>query len=247
MLGLLILSFVAGCLTVLAPCILPLLPVIIGGSLVESGKDKPEKQWLRPVVIAASLAVSVIVFTLAIKATTALLGVPQVVWQVVSGGIVLLLGINYLWPKGWELFSAKSGLFTKSNLTLGKALQKRGLFSAVLIGAALGPVFSSCSPTYALIVATVLPVSFIEGFVYLLAYAAGLSLVLLLIAYLGQSFAQRLRWVTNPNGWFVRIVGVLFVTVGLMVMFGFDKKAQTYVLEQGWYDPISNLEQRLRN
>ncbi|MGB4759603.1 MAG: cytochrome c biogenesis protein CcdA [Candidatus Saccharimonadales bacterium] len=246
MLGLLILSFIAGCLTVLAPCILPLLPVIIGGSLVESNKTKPETQWLRPLVIATSLAISVIVFTLAIKATTALLGVPQIVWQVISGSIVLLLGINYLWPKAWELFSAKSGLFTASNLTLGKALQKKGLLSAVLVGAALGPVFSSCSPTYALIVATVLPVSFLEGLLYLAAYAAGLGLVLLLIAYLGQSFVKRLRWITNPDGWFTRVVGVLFIIVGLMVLFGVDKQIQSFVLEQGWYDPISGIEERLR-
>ncbi len=71
---LLIVSFLAGVLTIAAPCILPLLPVIIGGSLIDSDKDKPERAWLRPVVITASLAVSVIVFTLLIKATTVLLG-----------------------------------------------------------------------------------------------------------------------------------------------------------------------------
>ncbi|MDQ3065153.1 MAG: cytochrome C biogenesis protein, partial [bacterium] len=88
--ALLILSFVAGVLTVAAPCVLPLLPVIIGGALLESDKDKADdRQWLRPLVIAISLAASVITFTLLIKATTALLGVPQIVWQIVSGTIVL--------------------------------------------------------------------------------------------------------------------------------------------------------------
>src|SRR5690606_575151 len=112
--ALLILSFIAGVLTVAAPCVLPLLPVIIGGSLLESKKDKPDKQWLRPLVIAASLAVSVVLFTLLIKATTVLLGVPQVTWQIISGGIVLLLGLNYLWPHAWERLAAKS--FSRSNI-----------------------------------------------------------------------------------------------------------------------------------
>lgn len=241
--ALFILSFIAGVLTVAAPCVLPLLPVIVGGSLLESEKDKPEKQWLRPLVIAASLAVSVIAFTLLIKATTALLGLPQVVWQLISGSIVLLLGLNYLWPHAWERVAAKS--FSHSNLALGKAYQKRGLGGAVLLGAALGPVFSSCSPTYALIVATVLPVSFAQGLAYLIAYAIGMSATLLLIAYLGQTFVSKLKWLTT--GWFKRTVGVLFLVVGVVVIMGWDKDIQAYVLEKGWYDPISNLERKLTN
>lgn len=243
--ALLILSFIAGVLTIAAPCVLPLLPVIIGGSLLEANKDKPEKQWIRPLVIAASLAVSVITFTLLIKATTALLGVPQVVWQLASGIIVLLLGISFVWPGMWERLSAKSGLFSRSNAVLGKAYKHKGLGGAILIGIALGPVFSSCSPTYALIVATVLPVSFIQGFLYLLAYALGMSLTLLLIAYVGQTFVTKLRWLSNPDGWFKRAIGILFIVVGISVIFGLDKKLQAFVLEQGWYDPISELEHKL--
>lgn len=244
--ALLILSFIAGVLTVAAPCILPLLPVIIGGSVVEASKDKPEKQWLRPLIIAASLAVSVITFSLLIKATTALLGVPQTVWQVVSGVIVILLGLYFLWPNLYTKVSASSGFFTKANIVLGKAYKHRGFGGAILIGAALGPVFSSCSPTYALIVATILPRSFVEGFIYLIAYAIGMSATLLLIAYLGQAFVSKLRWLTDPNGWFKKVIGGLFIAVGVMVILGLDKDFQTYVLEQGWYDPISNLEERLR-
>jgi cytochrome c-type biogenesis protein len=48
---LLLISFIAGILTVLAPCVLPLLPVIIGGSLSGNTKQKS-----RPYIIAASLA-----------------------------------------------------------------------------------------------------------------------------------------------------------------------------------------------
>lgn len=241
---LIVLSFIAGVLTVAAPCILPLLPIIIGGSVIEGGKQKPERQWLKPFVIAVSLAGSVIVFTLLIKASTALLGVPQTVWQLLSGGIVTLLGVNFLFPEIWERFAAWSGFFTKSNSLLSQAHKHNGLGGAVLMGAALGPVFSSCSPTYALIVATVLPVSFAEGFVYLTAYAIGMSVTLLLVAYLGQAFVAKLRWLNTS--WFQRTIGVLFIVVGVAVIFGLDKDLQAYILDQGWYDPISNLEQRLR-
>ncbi len=245
--ALLILSFIAGVLTIAAPCVLPLLPVIVGGSLVENDEEKSTRQWLRPLVIALSLALSVVSFTLLIKATTVLLGVPQIVWQVVSGLIVIALGINYVWPKAWEVLSARSGLFTTSNAALGKAYKHKGLWGTVLIGVALGPVFSSCSPTYALIVATILPVSFAQGLIYLIAYALGMSITLLLIAYLGQVFLSKLRWLSNPNGWFKKFIGILFITVGICVLFGVDKKIQAYVLEKGWYDPISNIERRLSN
>lgn len=247
-----IVSFLAGVLTVAAPCILPLLPVIIGGSLVDDdladskgSKAKPERQWLRPLVIATSLAVSVVVFTMLIKATTALLGVPQVVWQVVSGSLVILIGIYFLWPRFWIEISSRTRFFTGSNVALGKASNVSGVGGDVLTGAALGPVFSSCSPTYALIVATVLPASFAQGFAYLVAYAIGMSATLLVVAYLGRAAVQKMGWLSNPNGWLKRAVGIIFITVGLVVMFGLDKKIQSYVLEQGWYDPISNLEKRL--
>jgi cytochrome c-type biogenesis protein len=100
--ALLVLSFIAGVLTVAAPCILPLLPVVIGGALVDNQAQKASRQWIRPLVIAASLALSIIIFTLLLKATTVLLGVPQLVWQIAAGAIVALLGLHFVWPRLWE-------------------------------------------------------------------------------------------------------------------------------------------------
>ena len=86
------------------------------------------------------------------------------VWQIISGIIVLLLGLQLLWPKLWESISIRFNLLGKSHIALGKAEHKGGVGGDILMGAALGPVFTSCSPTYAFIVAAVIPVSFIEGF-----------------------------------------------------------------------------------
>lgn len=243
----LILSFIAGVLTVAAPCILPLLPVVIGGTtaLEDASSKSGRQRWYRPLVIAGSLAISVVAFTLLLKATTAFLGVPQAVWNVLAGGIVLLLGINLLFPVLWEKLMIISGLHLVSNRWLGKSNAKKGLTRDVLTGAALGPVFSSCSPTYALIVAAVLPVSFAKGLLYLAAYALGLAAVLLLVALAGQSAVKKLGWLSNPRGWFRRTIGILFIIVGVAVIFGLDRKFQAFVLENGWYDPIMKLEQRL--
>ncbi len=73
--------------------------------------------------------------------------------------------------------------FSRSNISLDHA-QDIGspLLRAIATGAALGPVFSTCSPTYSLLLATVFPVSFVAGIGYTLIYAIGLSLMLTIIA-----------------------------------------------------------------
>ncbi len=237
---LIVIAFIAGVLTVLAPCILPLLPIIIGGSVIQDGNKDSLKH---PIIITTSLAISVIVFTLLLKATTALLGVPTQVWSVIAGGIVVLLGVNILWPSLWENLMIKTGWQAGANRLMGKSGQSRGIKKDILLGASLGPVFNSCSPTYALIVAVILPASFFDGFVYLVAYAIGLAAILLLISIFGRSLVQKLKWASNPRGVFQKTVGVLFIIVGVFVMAGIDKQVQTYVLEHGWYDPIMKIEQ----
>lgn len=239
--ALVVVSLLAGVLTVAAPCVLPLLPVIVGGSIVADGADSARARW-RPYVIAGSLAVSVVVFTLLLKATTALLGVPPQVWQVISGVIVIALGVNLLFPALYEHLSTRLGLGARSNRALDASVQRQSVGGDILTGAALGPVFSSCSPTYALIVATVLPVSFAEGLLYVTLYAIGLAIPLLLIALAGRSAARRLGWLADPRGWFRRSMGVLFIIVGIVVIVGADKALQTLILDLGWYDPIAELE-----
>jgi len=231
-------AFGAGILTVLAPCVLPLLPVIIGGTVADRGQQYRHRAW----IIALGLASSVILFTLALKATTALLGVPQLVWQILSGLLILGFGISYTWPAFWEIITARFKLQQRSTSVLQATSRRSGIIGDLLLGAALGPVFSSCSPTYALIVATVLPASFGQGIVALIAYAAGLALMLGLIGLLGRRLVGRLGWLSNPNGWFKRIIGIVFILVACFVIFGWDKDLQAFILSRGWYDPIGELE-----
>lgn len=244
---LLVLSFLAGVLTVAAPCTLTLLPVIVGGSLARSDDKDDRKNLLRPLVIVTSLAMSVVIFTLLLKYSTSLLGIPNMVWQVIAGLIILAVGTVFLIPGIWENVALKTGLHESSNRLLGKSFQKDGFGGDVLIGASLGPVFSGCSPTYAFVVASILPISFAEGLVYLLAYTIGLAGMLLVVAYAGQGVVRRLGWMSDARGTFRKVIGVLFIIVGLAVATGYDKKAEAWVIDQGFYDPISNLEQRLRN
>lgn len=221
------LSLVAGILTIFSPCVLPVLPTIIGGSL--TGQN-----WKRPVVITAALALSLVLFGILLKSSTLLIDVPQYVWSTFSGSIILVFGLFTLFPDIWEEISLKLKLSNSSSSLLQKAGQNEGLLGAALIGFALGPVFSSCSPTYALVIATVLPESFAVGLLNLLAYALGLASTLLIIAIFGQNLIARTKWAANPHGKFRKILGVMFIILGIAIILGFDKDIETYLIKNGY-------------
>ena len=240
MLVTIVLSYIAGLLTVLAPCVLPMLPIILGGSLGGEKKDR----W-RPYIITASLVVSLIVFTVLLKASTALIGIDPRVWSIGSGLLVVTLGIFMLFPMLWAQMIGRLGIEHRTQGLLGKAYQSgNGTLSAILIGAALGPVFSSCSPTYAWVIATVLPESALRGVFYLAVYCLGVASSLLAIALLGRRLLQKIKWATNPGGWFQRAIAVLFILVGVFVATGWDKKVQTYLVDKDILNLIQ-LEQKL--
>ena len=58
--------------------------------------------------------------------------------------------------------------------------------------------------------------------------------------------ARRLGWLSRPRGWLRITVGVLMVLVGIAIIAGLDRIVQAWVLEQGWYAPIEQLELDLR-
>jgi cytochrome c biogenesis protein CcdA len=236
---LLLVSFIAGILTVLAPCILPLLPVVIGSSINARSK-------MTPYVVIGSLAFSILLFTYLLKATTALLTIPPATWSYVSGGIIFGFGIVLLFPKLWENLPFVSKGSQEVNKLMGTGYQKKSLWGDVLVGAALGPVFSTCSPTYFVILATVLPASFWVGTGYLLTYLAGLILVLVFIALLGKKLTDRLTLASTSGSLFKKIIGGLFIVVGLFIITGLDKKLETWVLDTGYFD-ITQFETKLLN
>ncbi len=234
----LLLSFIAGVLTVLAPCVLPLLPVIIGGS-ISDGSNKRKSY-----VIIGSLIISIVLFTLILKWSTAFITIPPQVWQYISGGILILVALTMIFPGLWERLPFVERMGISSNKVLGAGYKKKNFWGDVIIGASLGPVFSSCSPTYFVILATVLPQSFGKGLVYLVAYALGLGLILLVISLLGQRITEKLGTVTDPKGWLKKGVGILFLLIGIFVLSGLDKKIQTSVISSGVFD-ITKVEQKL--
>lgn len=237
--GIIILSFAAGVLTVLAPCVFPLLPVIIGGSV-------QERDPKRPYIIIGSLAVFVILFTVLLKFGEGILSISDQHLRIFSGVVIILFGVALVFPKIWGQISYKLGFSTSSDKILNDASTKRGIFGQILTGGALGPVFTSCSPTYLVIIGLSFQEDdFFKAFLYLISYVAGLCAILLLVSIWGQKVIHRLKWATNPNGIFKKFIGVLFILVGVMVIFSLEKRIQESLLEIPFYENLYKFELNL--
>jgi cytochrome c biogenesis protein CcdA/thiol-disulfide isomerase/thioredoxin len=222
---LLIISFIAGILTILAPCVLPLLPVIVGGSLSSKTKEKA-----RPYIIAASLAGSIVLFTLLLKVSTVLIDLSPNVLNYVSGGLLVGLGLVAMVPEVWEKVMIELNWQAASQRFLGKGERNKGKYAGpILIGVALGPIFASCSPTYAFILASVLPHSFASGLIYLITYSIGLVLALLLVSIIGKRLISRFSWAVDTHSLFRRLIGILFVLIGVVIIAGQEVKIETWV------------------
>jgi hypothetical protein len=92
-----------------------------------------------------------------------------------------------------------------------------------------------------------LPAEPLTGLTYLLAFVAGLSLMLGLLAIFGQALVKKLGWGLNPNGAFKKILGAVLLVVGLAIAFGLDKTLLTFLVEAGLFDWQIQLESGLMN
>ena len=235
---LIIVSFFAWVLTILAPCVLPLLPIILWASI-----DDPKDKY-RPYIIIASLSFSVFVFSLLLKASTIFIDIDPIVWKLFSGVILILFWVFTFFPNLWKNISNALWFSNKSNKGFQKSTQKKWITGSILVWMSLGPVFSSCSPTYALILAVILPISLFAGLINLIAYILWLALVLLLIALLGQKFIKKVKWASDPKWKFKKILWIIFVLVWVAIISWFDKKIESKIIES-WYFDVTGIEQMI--
>lgn len=234
----LIVSFIAWVLTILSPCVLPLLPIILWAS-AENTQDK-----FRPLIIIISLSFSIIVFSLLLKGTTYFIDIDPIVWKIFSWVLIILFWIITLFPNLWKNFSNKIGFSNSSSQLLWKSSQKKWNLWTIMVWISLWPVFASCSPTYAIILAVILPVSFFFWILNLIAYVTWLWIVLLLIAILWQKFIWKIKWISSPNSKFKKILWILFLFLGISIILWWDKMLESYIIELGLFD-ITNFEQNL--
>ncbi len=226
------LSFLAGILTILAPCVLPVLPVILWGTLNESN-------YKRIFTIIISFVVSIILFTFLLKVSTAFISVDQQVWKVISGVILIVFGVISIFP---TLREQCKSVFKIKGISWPK--ESNSLRWQIILGASLGPIFTTCSPTYTLIIATILPLSIVTGTISIVLYALGLWFAVGMVAVFGKTLIKKLNIVSNNDGWFKKILGILIILTWIAIMTGFDKIIETKIIDAGWFG-ITALEATL--
>jgi cytochrome c biogenesis protein CcdA/thiol-disulfide isomerase/thioredoxin len=207
---LLAIGFVAGIVTALSPCVLPVLPIVLAGGA--TGR--------RPLAIVAGIVVSFTVFTLFAAWLLDLLGLPQDLLRNLAIALLLLVALTLLVPRAGELLVRPL-----------QALTRRGsgeLGGGFFLGASLGLVFVPCAgPVLAAVtvIAAKREVG-LDGVLLTLAYAAGAALPMLAIALAGQraakSFRARARLVR-------RAAGVLVAAAAVAIALGVDQELQTAI------------------
>jgi cytochrome c-type biogenesis protein len=195
--------------------------------------------------VIASLGISIFAFTFLLKVSTAFIAIPASFWSVFSGGLILFFGTTLLFPGLWGAVPFLSSISAASNRAAGSGVSQGSYTGDAILGASLGPIFSTCSPTYFVILASALPASLAVGSLYLALYVLGIALALTVVVSAGEALFARLQAVADTRGWVKRVVGVVFVLLGLGIIFGLEKKVEVVLLDAG-YD-ITKIELLLQN
>jgi cytochrome c biogenesis protein CcdA/thiol-disulfide isomerase/thioredoxin len=216
MLLLLGVAFVAGVVTAISPCVLPVLPVLLAGGTAGTSR--------RPFAIVAGLVASFTVFTLSAAALLSALGLPDDLLRNIAIAVVLLVGLALLWPRLGDLLS-------RPFLRLGRRAPG-DVGGGFLLGASLGLVFTPCAGPVIGAVATLAATrSFsLDAVVITLAYALGAGLVLLGFALAGRR-GLALPSVRRHAPVVRRALGGAVVVTAVLMAWGVDTQLRTNVPE----------------
>lgn len=227
-------AFFAGVLSVLAPCVLPVLPVLLGGGISRNGEGSSSY------IILISSLFFIFIFTFLLKVSTSLLHIDPKIWNFLSALIIMGYGLILLFPQLWE--QIKSKFWSQKSSKSIKREKKTGIIADIILGASLGPLFASCSPTYALIIGTILPQNLWMGTLSIFMYILWFGAVLFFIIYFGKEAIKKLSRYANPNGIFKKIIGVIFILTGLGICSGAFKYIETRLVDAGVWSSLLKIE-----
>lgn len=231
------LSFLAGLLTTLSPCVLPVLPMIVGSGL-QRGRFTP--LWM----IVGLMGGFVIVGTL-LSRLGSLAGADGADLRIFSAIFLILVGGVFLIPALQTKVSERMSPMAGWGSRLSGRFNEKSPWGAVLIGLLLGVVWSPCAgPTLGVAVGLAAQEGGLGSALSLMiVYAIGAALPMAAIAYGARGFFTRNRG--RLMGWADRakpVLGAALVATGLLVVTGFDKTAETFLLEKmpaAWVDLVS--------
>ncbi|HKZ35943.1 MAG TPA: cytochrome c biogenesis CcdA family protein, partial [Patescibacteria group bacterium] len=217
MLVLILFAFLGGIVTILSPCILPILPIVLGSGTT-GGKSKP-------LGIIAGFILSFTFFTLFLSSLVRLTNLSADFLRTLAAAVILSFGLILVIPRlnaWWDSFSSR--LANKAQV---KTQTKNGFWSGLVIGISLGLIWTPCvGPILAAMISLAITGSVSASAIpVVLAYAVGTAIPLFLILV-------GLKKIIPTWPWLQKAFGVLMIVTALAIYLNLDRQFQTWVLDR---------------
>jgi cytochrome c biogenesis protein CcdA/thiol-disulfide isomerase/thioredoxin len=219
--GLLIpIALLAGIVTAISPCVLPVLPVAMAGA-VTGGRR-------RPLGVVAGFVVTLVLFTLALTKALEAIGLSASRQRDLGVIMLVAFGLTMIVPALGDRVATRLGPVVR----LGSRMPKGGdgFAGGALMGVGLGLVWAPCAgPVFsAIAAANATDTAGARTWLVLFVYGLGAALPMLAIMFGGQRLARRLTPKATP----IRAgMGVLLVAAGALIFTGLDTRFTAWVVD----------------
>jgi len=238
MIVLMLFSFLAGFVTILAPCIWPLLPIVLSAS---SGSGKQ-----RPLGITIGVMTSFTVFTLSISYLEKFFHLDANIFRLLAVIIIGLLGISMMIPAlGTSFENFVNQILSPFQNKLKK--QGTGFGAGYTTGFSIGLVWAPCAGPILATIATLAATQAVDTRVVLvtLAYVVGLGIPLFIFSLMGSRIFGKMRQVTKYTGVVQQLFGFIMIVAALLIYTNYDKVIQVKVL--GLFPSYGNFLNKVEN
>lgn len=220
------LAFVAGVLTMLSPCVLPLLPIVLGSA--------QSSHRLGPAALGLGLAVSFTLVGLFVATIGFAIGLDGDLFRTIGGAIMIVVGAILVVPGAQRALATAGGPLTEWAQGPMRRLEEKGPFGQAAMGLLLGLVWAPCvGPTLG--AASVLAAQGENlGLVFLtmLVFGVGAALPLVLVGLASRPLLVRLRGRLASAGRAGKVLlGTLMLLMGLLIVSGVDRELETWLVD----------------
>jgi cytochrome c-type biogenesis protein len=215
------LALLGGMLTTLSPCVLPILPIVIGRSL--------QSHRYAPVILVAGLISGFAVAgSLLGVAASWLPGLANGL-RLSAIGLLLGLGLLAIFPRWRDRFF--QGLFRFLHLDRIQTRSPLGLVGEFWLGSQLGLLWTPCAGPVlgSILVLAAVEHEVVGAFYLLLIYGLGAALPLLAIAYGGRSLSHKILKIRVHSELLQRMGGVIVAVTAIVILLGWDVKLQLWL------------------
>ncbi|GAB5389421.1 MAG: cytochrome c biogenesis CcdA family protein [Alphaproteobacteria bacterium] len=221
-----VLAYIAGLVTILNPCVLPMLPILISSAVSENR--------FGPLALMGGLVFSLSAIGILLTAFGFSIGLSQDGLRPIAGGILLLAGILLVVPKAQQGFATAMGpVVNRGNQLLGR-ISGNGLAGQALIGLVLGVVWAPCTgPTLgAAIGAASAGNDLGAAFLTFLIFGLGIATSMLAFTYGSRKALGARRDRFKAIGRYAKpMLGGSLLLVGVMLITGLDKQLEAALLD----------------